>query len=134
MQKSALVYENISKYTPITIKIYLDQPYILTSSSQKLPFIVEVKNVGLGKSYSDTFFYPFEESTNSYVRLHYKSNSTLVCDFDDGDLLMLINGSRRFACKLIVSKDEVNDFANFGVDFSLSYGYLDKVWTKIDVE
>jgi hypothetical protein len=131
--KPALLSSVTSKKTPVSLQVSLQQPFILTQYSQKFPFTIEIKNVGLGKVHSDTSTYPPQSNKEDYVRFNYESNATLVCDFEDGDLVRLINGSRSIACRLLVLKEEVEKYSDFFVNFTVSYTYLDKASTKIEV-
>jgi hypothetical protein len=131
--KPALLSSVTSKKTPVSLQVSLQQPFILTQYSQRFPFTIEIKNVGLGKVYSDTSTYPPQSNKEDYVRFNYESNATLVCDFENGDLVRLINGSRSIACRLLVMKEEVDKYSDFFVNFTVSYTYLDKASTKIEV-
>jgi len=131
---SALLSSTISKNTPIEVKISLQQPFILTEYSQRFPFVIEIKNAGIGKAYSDVATYTPGESQENYFRFGYESNSTIVCDFDNGELVRLINGSKNIACRLVATQDDVNKYSDFVVNFTISYSYLDKASTKIEVK
>ena len=131
--KSALLSSITSKKTPVSLYVSLEQPFILTQHSQRFPFTIEIKNNGLGKVYSDTSTYPPQSSKEDYVRFNYESNATLICDFEDGDLVKLINGSRSIACRLLVIREEMDKYSDFFINFTISYAYLDKALTKIDV-
>jgi hypothetical protein len=131
--KSALLSSITSKKTPVSLYVSLEQPFILTQYSQRFPFKIEIRNTGLGKVYSDTSTYPPQPSKEDYVKFNYESNATLMCDFENGELVKLINGSRSIACRLMVMKDDVNKSSDFFVNFTISYAYLDKVLTKIEV-
>lgn len=131
--QSALLSSNISKLTPVSVTVSLQQPFILTEYSQRFPFVIEIKNAGLGQPYSDDASYPPRESWKSYVRFSYTSNSTIDCDYDDGDLVKLVNGSKSIVCRLAATQDDVNKFSDFSVDFMISYTYLDKASMKIEI-
>jgi hypothetical protein len=131
--KSALLSSDISKSTPIAVTISLQQPFILTGYSQRFPFVINIKNAGLGQAYSSDAFYLPRENEKSYVRFSYISNSSLACDYEDGDLVKLINGTKSIVCRLLVAQDDVNKYADFATDFTISYTYLDKASTKIEV-
>jgi hypothetical protein len=131
---SALLSSIISKNTPVAVKVSLQQPFILTEYSQRFPFVLEIKNAGLGKAYSDYAIYSPGGMGESYVRFGYKSNSTVICDFNDGELVQLINGTKSVACRLLTTQDDVNKYADSVVDFTISYSYLDKASAKIEVK
>jgi hypothetical protein len=131
--KSALLSSSISSKTPVTVTLSLQQPFILTGYSQRFPFVLEIKNVGLGEVYSDDSYYPPRDGEKNYVRFGYTGNSTLQCDFGDGDLVKLVNGSKSIVCRLIVTEDDVNKYSDFSADFTVGYSYLDKASTKIEV-
>jgi hypothetical protein len=131
--KSALLSSITSKKTPVGLHVSLEQPFILTKYSQKFPFTIEIRNNGLGKVYSDTSTYPPQSSKEEYVRFNYESNATLMCDFDDNALVKLENGNRNIVCRLLVIKDDVNKYSDFFINFTVSYAYLDKASTKIEV-
>jgi len=131
--KSALLSSSISKNTPVTVTVSLQQPFILTSYSQKFPFVIEIKNIGLGQTYGDEPDYPPRESEKNYVKFSYATDSNIYCDHDDGDLIELSKGSKSIACKLTVTQDELNNYADFAVDFTISYVYLDRASLKIAV-
>jgi hypothetical protein len=131
--KSALLSSITSKKTPVGLYVSLEQPFILTQYSQRFPFTIEIRNTGLGKVYSDMSNYPPQSNKEDYVRFNYESNATLMCDFEDGEFVKLINGSRSIACRLLVIKDDVDKYSDFFVNFTVSYTYLDKASTKIEV-
>lgn len=131
--KSALLSLNLSKSTPVTVKLSLQQPFILTDYSENFPFVIEIKNVGLGKAYSDAAGYPVGDSLENYVRFSFTSNSTVMCDYDNDLLVGLINGSKSVVCKLSVTQDQISSYADFSVDFKIKYSYLDKAYAKIGV-
>jgi hypothetical protein len=131
--KSALLSSITSKKTPVGLHVSLEQPFILTKYSQRFPFTIEIRNNGLGKVYSDTSTYPPQSSKEEYVRFNYESNATLMCDFDDNALVKLVNGNRNIVCRLLVIKDDVNKYSDFFINFTVSYTYLDKASTKIEV-
>jgi hypothetical protein len=131
--KSALLFSITSKKTPVGLHVSLEQPFILTKYSQKFPFTIEIRNNGLGKVYSDTSTYPPQSSKEEYVRFNYESNATLMCDFDDNALVKLENGSKSIVCRVLTRKDEIGNFTDFEVKFTLDYYYLDKAYLKIDV-
>jgi len=130
---SALLSSTISKNTPVTVKISIQQPFILTEYSQRFPFVIEIKNAGLGKVYRDNAVYPPAESFVDYFRFSFSSNSTITCDYDSQELVKLDNGIKTIACRLSVTQDDVSNSADFPVDFTISYMYLDKASAKIQV-
>jgi hypothetical protein len=130
---SALLSSTISKNTPVTVKISIQQPFILTENSQRFPFVIEIKNAGSGKVYRDNAVYPPAESFVDYFRFSFSSNSTITCDYDSQELVKLDNGIKTIACRLSVTQDDVNKYADFPVDFTISYMYLDKASAKIQV-
>jgi hypothetical protein len=131
--KSALLSSITSKKTPVGLYVSLEQPFILTQYSQRFPFTIEIRNTGLGKVYSDTSTYPPQPSKEEYVRFNYESNATLMCDFEDNALVKLENGSKSIVCRLLARKDDVDKYSDFFVNFTVSYTYLDKASTKIEV-
>jgi len=131
--KSALLSSVTSSETPVSLKISLQQPFILSDYSQKFPFVIEVKNAGLGQVYSDDATYLPSESEKNYFRFSYTGNASMICDFDTGDLARLIDGSKNIVCRLIATEDEVNSYADFTVSFTMSYTYLDRASMKIGV-
>lgn len=135
MGKSALLSSNISKSTPVNFSLSLQQPFILTEYSQNFPFVIEIKinNAILGQVYKDDESYKPRESWKNYVRFGYTTNSTMVCDFSNGDVARLVDGSRSIACKLTATQDRVNNYTDFAVNFTISYTYLDKASTGIEV-
>jgi hypothetical protein len=131
--KPALLSSVTSKKTPVSLYASLEQPFILTQYSQRFPFTIEIKNVGLGKVYSDTSTYPPQSNKENYVRFNYESNASLMCDFDKNDLIKLENDSKGIVCRILATKDEIENFTEFEVNFTLNYYYLDKSYFKIDV-
>ena len=131
---SALLSSIISKNTPVTVKISLQQPFILTEYSKRFPFIIEIKNAGSGKVYRDNAAYPPAEGFVDYFRFSFSSNSTITCDYDSQELVKLDNGIKNIACRMRVTQDDVNNFADFPVDFTVSYMYLDKASARIEVK
>jgi hypothetical protein len=131
--KSALLSSITSKKTPVGLYVSLEQPFILTQYSQRFPFTIEIRNTGLGKVYADTSTYPPQQNKEDYVRFNYESNATLMCDFDDNALVKLENGSKSIVCRILTRKDEIGNFTDFEVKFTLDYYYLDKAYFKIDV-
>ena len=132
-EKSALLSSMMSKNTPVGVQINLKQPFILTRYRETLPFVLEIKNVGSGEVYSDTSNYPPPERYKEYVRFEFNSNSTLQCDFDDGELVKLSNKSKSIVCRLVITKDDIKNYTDFSINFTISYTYLDKAKTKIEV-
>ena len=130
---SALVSSSLSKSTPVAVKISLQQPFILTEYLQNFPFVVQISNAGLGKVYRDGAVYPPGDSQKDYFRFSYTSNSTVTCDFDNGELVSLDSGSKSIACRLRVTQDEVTNSVDFPVDFIISYMYLDAAAARIKV-
>lgn len=131
--KSALLSSAVSKKTPIAVTASLQQPFILASYSQKFPFVIEIKNVGLGQPYKDYANYPTRENDKGYVKFEYTGNSSLICDFDDGDLVKLINGSKSIVCRLAITEDDIYKYSDFSAEFSISYAYLDSSLLGIKV-
>ncbi|MEM5879207.1 MAG: hypothetical protein QXU74_01815 [Candidatus Aenigmatarchaeota archaeon] len=132
-EKSALLSSMMSKNTQIGVQINLKQPFILTRYRETFPFVLEIKNVGFGEVYSDTSNYPPPERYKEYVRFEFNSNSTLQCDFDDGELVKLSNKSKNIVCRLVITKDDIKNYADFSINFTIGYTYLDKARTKIEV-
>jgi hypothetical protein len=130
---SALVSSALSKSTPVSVKISLQQPFILTEYLQNFPFVVQISNAGSGKVYRDGAVYPPGDSQKDYFRFSYTSNSTVTCDYDSGEIVSLSSGSKSIACRLRVTQDEVTNSANFPVDFTISYMYLDSANAKVQV-
>lgn len=130
---SALISSNISKNTPISIEISLQQPFILSNYAQSFPFVIEIKNIGSGQPYRDYTTYPLVESDMGYVRFSYTGNFVPVCDFGNGELVMLVNGSKSIVCRMVETKDNVNQYSDFEVNFTISYAYLDTASTSVDV-
>ncbi|MEM2506770.1 MAG: hypothetical protein QXF61_07010, partial [Nitrososphaeria archaeon] len=122
-----------SKNTPVGVQINLKQPFILTRYRETFPFVLEIKNVGSGEVYSDTSNYPPPERYKEYVRFEFNSNSTLQCDFDDGELVKLYNKSKSIVCRLAVSKEDVKNYTDIFINFTVSYTYFDKTSTQIKV-
>ncbi|MEM5772754.1 MAG: hypothetical protein QXL86_00815 [Candidatus Aenigmatarchaeota archaeon] len=129
--KSALLSSVISSKTPVKISVSLQQPFILTEASQTFPFVINVKNIGPGEVYSSISNYPPSERDKSYFTFSYSSNSSLQCDFVNGELVGLVNGSRNIACRITASG--VEKYSDFSINFTISYAYLDKAKTKIEV-
>jgi len=131
-EKSALLSSAISKNTQISVKISIQQPFILTEHSQRFPFVIEVRNAGLGKVFRDDTAYPPGESLANYFRFSYTSNSTITCDFED-EWVRLENGNKNIACRLSATEDDLDNYADFPVDFTIAYTYLDRASTRIEV-
>lgn len=132
-EKPALLSSIVSKKTPVAVQVNLKQPFILTRYRETFPFVLDIKNVGLGEAYSDLSIYPPSERNKDYFRFEFSGNATLQCDFESGDLVKLSNKSKSIVCRIIVTKDDLNNYADFSIDFTISYTYLDKATTKIEV-
>jgi NADPH-dependent 7-cyano-7-deazaguanine reductase QueF-like protein len=129
--KSALLSSSISSNTPLKISISLQQPFILAQSSQNFPFVINIKNAGLGKVYSSYSTYPPAPRDEEYFVFSYSSNSTLQCDFANNEVVKLVNGSKSIACK--ISASGIEKYSDFSINFTLSYSYFDKVKREIEV-
>jgi hypothetical protein len=57
----------------------------------------------------------------------------VTCDYDSGEIVSLSSGSKSIACRLRVTQDEVTNSADFPVDFTISYMYLDAATARIKV-
>ncbi|MEM5855238.1 MAG: hypothetical protein QW472_02875, partial [Candidatus Aenigmatarchaeota archaeon] len=129
--QSALLSLTSSKNTPVSLTVSLNQPFILTQSYQKFPFTVEIKNLGKGTIYTDYSTYPPREKNKDKLRFNFQTNATLDCDFED-DSLIEVDKSKTFVCRILARN--VEKFEDFYIDFSLTYYYLDKASTKIEVK
>jgi hypothetical protein len=134
VERSALLSSTVSRSTPIGVTASLKQPFILTEYSQEFPFVIEIKNLGVGEPYNDDAGYPLGYSEKGYVRFSFTSNSTISCDFDDGSSVRLVNGAKNIVCRMSVTQDEVSKYEDFYVDFTIDYTYLDRAYTKIEVK
>lgn len=132
-EKSAMIYFNSSKNTPIKLSVNIQQPFILTKYVETFPFVLDVENVGLGGIYSDFSDYPPIERNKGYFRLEFYGNNSLRCDFESNDLVKISNRSKSIVCRLVVTKDDVKNYTDVSINFILSYTYLDKATTKIEV-
>jgi len=132
-ENSALLYSTTSKNTPIAIITSLQQPFILTSYSQVFPFIIEIKNVGWGSPYIDYSAYPPLENEKDFIAFQYVSNSTLICDYRDGAFVKLVSGGNSIVCRLIATQDDVNQYSDFGANFTINYAYLGNASVEIKV-
>jgi hypothetical protein len=131
--KPAILSSTSSKKTPVSLRVSLEQPFILTRYSQKFPFTIEIKNNGLGSPYKNIASYPPKESQKNYVKFSYTSNGTITCDFEDGEFVELVEGGKSIVCRLLVMKDDVDKYSDYFINFTISYAYLDKASTKIEV-
>ncbi|MEM5766230.1 MAG: hypothetical protein QW423_01175 [Candidatus Aenigmatarchaeota archaeon] len=130
-EKSAILFSTISKNTPVLIEIHLQQPFILTQKTEKFPFVLEIKNVGLGEVYKNNSKYPPTERDKDYVTFSYSSNSTLECDSSNGEIVKLANGAKSIVCRVVAS--QIDKYSDFSINFTVSYAYLDKTKTEIKV-
>jgi hypothetical protein len=127
----ALLSAIISSKTPLKISVSLQQPFILTESSQTFPFVINIKNVGLGKVYGSYSNYPPVTRDEEYFIFSYSSNSTIRCDFVNNEAVRLVNGSRNIACR--ISASGIEKYSDFSINITLSYSYLDKAKREIEV-
>ncbi|MEM5853179.1 MAG: hypothetical protein QW228_02260 [Candidatus Aenigmatarchaeota archaeon] len=132
-EKSAVIYFNSSKNAPVKLNVNVQQPFILTKYIETFPFVLEIENVGSGEVYTDFSNYPPFERDKGYLRFEFATTSTLNCDFRDGELIKISNKNKSIVCRLIVNKDDIQNYTDFQVNFLLSYTYLDKVKGKIEV-
>ncbi|MEM5829278.1 MAG: hypothetical protein QW040_00480 [Candidatus Aenigmatarchaeota archaeon] len=133
-ERSAVLSYVASKNTPITIQVSLQQPFILTRYKETFSFVLEIKNVGLGEVYSELSTYPPYDGSKDYLTFEFNGNATIECDYESYSLIKLSNNSKNIVCRVIVTKDELDNYVDFSIDFVTSYKYLDKATTKIEVK
>lgn len=134
IEKPALLSSVSSRSTPVSATTSLKQPFILTGYTSDFPFVIEIKNVGSGEPFTDdSTYFPYDYRKN-YVRFDYESTSTINCDYGSGDFIGLVNKSKSIVCRLIVSPEQVNKYADFVVHFTISYTYLDRASMKLEVK
>jgi len=131
-EKPALISYKGSENTSIEIIPSIQQPFILSKTTQEFPFIIKVVNVGGYEVYSPEASYPPENEKKNLVKFSYSGNY-LSCDVPNNSLIELVDNSKGIVCKLSLSGVSIREYSDFTANFSAYYSYFTKTSLSIEV-